>query len=219
MAVLVPLLVLLAVSVDANSLRCANNDMSDEVRQKFLDIHNSYRSMVAKGEAKDPVSGKAPPAAKMRKMRYDCDIEASAMHHAKKCKFEHMQTEEVGENIWMTTERKADKLSVAEQASQNWFSELERYGVGNDTRLTWELWNRPGTVIGHYTQMVWQNTYKLGCHVEWCESMTFAVCQYSPMGNIVNRLIYEKGNPCTKDSDCGSDATCSSSEALCIVKA
>ncbi|KIH43185.1 hypothetical protein ANCDUO_26815 [Ancylostoma duodenale] len=66
--------------------------------------------------------------------------------------------------------------------------------------------------------MVWQNTYKLGCYVEWCPSMTYAVCQYIPMGNFINSLIYEPGNPCTKDSDCGPNESCSSQEALCIVQ-
>ncbi|EYB93271.1 hypothetical protein Y032_0184g988 [Ancylostoma ceylanicum] len=42
--------------------------MTDQARQKFLDMHNSYRSQVAKGQAKDALSGYAPRAAKMKKM-------------------------------------------------------------------------------------------------------------------------------------------------------
>ncbi|RCN30618.1 shTK domain protein [Ancylostoma caninum] len=47
---------------------CRNNGMTDEVRKKFLDMHNNYRSMVAKGEAKDGAGGYAPRAARMKKM-------------------------------------------------------------------------------------------------------------------------------------------------------
>ncbi|EYB93272.1 hypothetical protein Y032_0184g989 [Ancylostoma ceylanicum] len=149
---------------------------------------------------------------------YDCGVESTARQNAKKCVFAHSHMKGLGENIWMTTARQMDKVKAAEQASQGWFSELAKYGVGPANKLTMQLWNRPKTQIGHYTQMVWQNTYKLGCFVEWCSSMTYGVCQYSPQGNMMNQLIYEKGNPCTKDSDCGSNARCSAQEALCIVK-
>nr|AAC35986.1 secreted protein ASP-2 precursor [Ancylostoma caninum] len=217
MLVLVPLLALLAVSVHGNSMRCGNNGMTDEARQKFLDVHNSYRSMVAKGQAKDAISGNAPKAAKMKKMIYDCNVESTAMQNAKKCVFAHSHRKGVGENIWMSTARQMDKAQAAQQASDGWFSELAKYGVGQENKLTTQLWNR-GVMIGHYTQMVWQESYKLGCYVEWCSSMTYGVCQYSPQGNMMNSLIYEKGNPCTKDSDCGSNASCSAGEALCVVR-
>ncbi|RCN53412.1 SCP-like protein [Ancylostoma caninum] len=192
--------------------------MTDQARQKFLDEHNSLRSKVAKGQAKDAISGYAPKAKKMKKMIYDCGVERTAMQHAKKCVFAHSHMKGLGENLWMTTARKMDKIKAAEQASRGWFSELDKYGVGPENKLTMQLWNRPRTQIGHYTQMVWQNSYKLGCYVEWCPSMTYGVCQYSPQGNMINSLIYEKGNPCTKDSDCGSNERCSRNEALCIVR-
>ncbi|EYB93275.1 hypothetical protein Y032_0184g991 [Ancylostoma ceylanicum] len=181
-------------------------------------MHNGYRSQVAKGQAKDALSGNAPKAAKMKKMVYDCGVESTAMQNAKKCVFTHSHMKGLGENIWMTTAREMDKVKSAEQASQGWFSELAEYGVGPENKLTMQLWNRPNTQIGHYTQMVWQDTYKLGCYVEWCSSMTYGVCQYSPQGNMMNSIIYEKGNPCTQDSDCGSNARCSADEALCIVQ-
>ncbi|KIH50848.1 hypothetical protein ANCDUO_19069 [Ancylostoma duodenale] len=95
----------------------------------------------------------------------------------------------LGENLWMTSARQMDKVKAAEQASQGWFSELEKYGVGQENKLTMQPWNRPKTQIGHYTR-----------------------------GNMMNSPIYEKGNPCTKDSDCGPNASCSRQEALCIVR-
>ncbi|KIH55968.1 SCP-like protein [Ancylostoma duodenale] len=149
--------------------------MTDEVRQKSLDMHNKYRSKVAKGEAKDAVSGYAPKAKKMRKMGqedsrailrlcierlhqilitiYDCGLETSAMQNAKSCNYAHTNTEEFGENIWMISTNQTDKVNIAEQASQCWFSELEKYGVGEENMLTWKLWDRPNTQIGHYTQV------------------------------------------------------------------
>ncbi|EYC00668.1 hypothetical protein Y032_0114g465 [Ancylostoma ceylanicum] len=99
-----------------------------------------------------------------------------------------------------------------------WFDELAKRGVGQeDNVLTQEVWNKPGQ-IGHYTQMVWQDTYRLGCYVHRCPSMTYVVCQYGPRGNWIGDPIYEMGNPCKTDDDCMcSNCKCSRKEALCIV--
>ncbi|EYC30647.1 hypothetical protein Y032_0004g1697 [Ancylostoma ceylanicum] len=107
--------------------------MSDTARQKFLDMHNEYRSLVAKGQAKDKLGGNAPKAARMKKMVYDCGIEATAMKPAKRCKFEHSPKEErseLGENVYTITALNVDKTNVAEMASKKWFGELETFGVG-----------------------------------------------------------------------------------------
>ncbi|EYB83225.1 hypothetical protein Y032_0340g2994 [Ancylostoma ceylanicum] len=201
---------------------CSDNGMTREQRQKFLDMHNNYRSMVAKGQAKDAYGGNAPRAARMKKMVYDCDIEESAMRHAKRCYFAHSpahERENLGENLYYTSELRVDKIQAAEQSIKAWFDELAQYGVGQENVLTEQLWNRPRTQIGHYTQMVWQDTYKLGCYVEWCSSMTYVVCQYGPKGNWLGDLIYEKGNSCTTDADCKcGNCKCSKEEALCIVQ-
>ncbi|RCN53362.1 hypothetical protein ANCCAN_00425, partial [Ancylostoma caninum] len=48
--------------------------MTDVERRKFLDIHNEYRSLVARGEAVDKASKSkyAPMAARMKKMVRQC---------------------------------------------------------------------------------------------------------------------------------------------------
>ncbi|PIO72344.1 hypothetical protein TELCIR_05736 [Teladorsagia circumcincta] len=51
--------------------------------------HNLFRSLVAKGLAKDKFGGNALKAARMRKMVYDCDVEASALRLAEKCRWGH----------------------------------------------------------------------------------------------------------------------------------
>ncbi|PIO73813.1 hypothetical protein TELCIR_04198 [Teladorsagia circumcincta] len=45
-----------------------NNGMTDEVRQFFVDKHNEYRSLIAKGLATNKVGGFAPKAARMFKV-------------------------------------------------------------------------------------------------------------------------------------------------------
>ncbi|RCN52911.1 SCP-like protein [Ancylostoma caninum] len=193
--------------------------MTDNVRQKFLDVHNKYREMVAKGEAEDGLGGKAPKAARMFKLRYDCGLESTAVEYAKKCNYDHSPLEErsyAGENLYSSENPKMDKMQVAERAPEVWFEELKKYGVGQENVLTEKLWARPDTQIGHYTQMIWQSTRYIGCGVQHCPSQTLAVCHYSRGGNVMGEKIYDAGEPC---SMCPLfDKCATTSEKLCLTE-
>ncbi|KHJ82175.1 SCP-like protein [Oesophagostomum dentatum] len=188
--------------------------MTDSIRAVFLDMHNKFRSSLARGLEADGLGGNAPKAAKMLKMVYDCDVEASAIKYAKQCYFAHSPFSDrpgLGENLFMTDALNYDKIKAAELASKEWWVELKDYGIGQENILTDALWNR-GVLIGHYTQMAWDTTYRLGCAVEHCPDMTYVVCHYGPMGNIMDQLIYTIGEPC---SQCPPSYTCSKDEGLC----
>ncbi|KHJ88517.1 SCP-like protein [Oesophagostomum dentatum] len=168
-----------------------------------------YRSRVARGLEPDKEGGNAPKAAKMLKMLYDCDIEKSAMRHAQKCVFQHSyDNEDLGENLYAITAPNYDKAKTAEKACQSWWDELKQPGVGQDNILTGEVFDRG---VGHYTQMAWEKSYKLGCAVQHCPRMTYVVCQYGPGGNDINELIYTKGQPCS-----GCPGKCIKAEGLCM---
>ncbi|XGW15811.1 hypothetical protein V3C99_001338 [Haemonchus contortus] len=202
---------------ETNNMCPSNSGMTDSVRRKFLDMHNQYRSSLARGPEPDGFGGNAPKAARMLKMVYDCSAEATAMKHASKCTLRHSKSSErpgLGENVFETTALKLDKVKAAAQASKLWWDELKEYGVGPSNNLTAALFYRPNTKIGHYTQMAWETSYRLGCAIAHCPSFTYGVCHYGPAGNIINRLIYTIGNPCT---GCPGSYTCSVSEGLCNV--
>ncbi|KAK6744005.1 hypothetical protein RB195_010981 [Necator americanus] len=205
---------------ETNNQCSSNNGMTDSVRQTFLSMHNKFRSSVARGLEPDALGGNAPKAAKMLKMVYDCSIEASALRHAQKCISEHSNKKDrpgLGENIYTTTALNFDKVKAASQASQLWWGELKKFGVGPSNILTTELWNRKNTQIGHYSQMAWETSYRLGCAISHCPKFTLGVCQYGPGGNILDHLIYTIGNPCTSDAGCPGSYTCSVAEGLCNV--
>ncbi|KIH65869.1 SCP-like protein [Ancylostoma duodenale] len=208
--------------------------------------------MVAKGQAKDAYGGNAPRAARMKKMIYDCSIEESAMRHAKRCVFAHSPAhtrENLGENLYYTSDLRLDKIQAAEQnyalQQTEAFRELKlglmsslsteldsrmfsQNSFGADLTLKSDITLRQGNSFttfslnefdGDCFEMVWQDTYKLGCHVEWCSSMTYVVCQYGPKGNWLGNIVYEIGNSCATDDDCKCEnCKCSKEEALCIVQ-
>ena len=55
---------------------------------------------------------------------------------------------------------------------------------------------------GHYTQMVWANTYKIGCGYTAYRKRNFVkkfiVCNYGDAGNLLNARMYQTGRPCSK---------------------
>ncbi|ETN87060.1 hypothetical protein NECAME_01217 [Necator americanus] len=82
-------------------------------------LTNNYSgSSIARGLEDDGAGGKAPKAAKMLKMVYDCKVEASALKHARKCVFRHSTRTErrgLGENLFSTSAIKFDKVEAAKQ--------------------------------------------------------------------------------------------------------
>lgn len=55
--------------------------------------------------------------------------------------------------------------------------------------------------IGHYTQLMWAETNKVGCGISKYHQdnlkKILLVCNYYPTGNRIGHLIYESGEPCT----------------------
>ncbi|EGT59294.1 CBN-VAP-1 protein [Caenorhabditis brenneri] len=194
-------------------------DQSDQARQKFLDTHNKLRTSLAKGLEPDGISAGAfaPQAKQMPKLKYDCTIEANARTWAQGCLYQHSTSAQrpgLGENLYQISINNMPKIQTAEDSSYAWWSELKDFGVGSDNILTSAVWARG---VGHYTQMAWEGTTKIGCFVQNCPSFTYSVCQYGPAGNYMDQLIYTKGAPCTADADCPGAQTCSVAEALCVI--
>ncbi|CAJ0597736.1 unnamed protein product [Cylicocyclus nassatus] len=162
----------------------SNGGMNDQIRQKFLDVHNELRSLVANGKAKDGYGDYAPRAAAMNKL--------------------HSNTKGLGENIYMSSAA-YDPVKAAEDASRSWFGELAQKGVGKDLTFSMKLFNNH---VGHYTQMVWQSTKVIGCAVQSCPKMSLAVCNYKEAGNMLNAKIYETGTPCSKCPGGCSEGLC-----------
>jgi hypothetical protein len=79
----------------------------------------------------------------------------------------------VGENIYGTSGSTVNPQS----AVNSWAAEEANYDYDANTC---------SGVCGHYTQVVWAATTKLGCGVSNCSGLTYSgtlVCNYSPGGN------------------------------------
>jgi pathogenesis-related protein 1 len=79
----------------------------------------------------------------------------------------------VGENIWGTS---GDAYTAAEVVA-DWMSEAPDYDHASNTS---------SGVTGHYTQVVWRASTRIGCAWVVCPELEFGglvLCNYSPGGN------------------------------------
>jgi hypothetical protein len=85
----------------------------------------------------------------------------------------------VGENIYASS-----GTADAQGAVTSWTNEKSNYDYASNTCTG---------VCGHYTQVVWRDTVKLGCAIGNCPGLQFGssiVCDYGPGGNIGGQRPY-----------------------------
>lgn len=89
----------------------------------------------------------------------------------------------MGENLWMGT-RGAFGL---EAMVAGWSSERRLFVPGRFPNVS-----RSGAWqdVGHYTQMVWPGTRKVGCALASTRSNDVLVCRYFPAGNVIGQFAH-----------------------------
>lgn len=98
------------------------------------------------------------------------------------CEMEH-STNKYGENIYWY---KGSKRSSPQKAVDAWAAEKQYF---NFEKLEC---NGHWSKCGHYTQLIWENTKKVGCGVAYCGDEEIWVCNYEPAGNVVGQKPYRK---------------------------
>jgi hypothetical protein len=85
----------------------------------------------------------------------------------------------VGENIYGTTA----STTTPAAAMTGWMSEAPMFIYANDNL----------TDAGHYTQVVWRTSVRIGCAIVNCPNLTYhesVLCDYAPGGNIIGEKPY-----------------------------
>ncbi|XP_075347742.1 GLIPR1-like protein 2 [Mycteria americana] len=149
-----------------------------------------------------------PAASNLRYMTWDAALARTARAWANKCIFQHNvylskkhqchpNFTSIGENIWVGSRQ---AFYVAD-AIKSWYNEVRFY--------TFTL-QKCTKVCGHYLQVVWDYSYKIGCAVTLCKELAGIrnaanfVCNYSPGANFLRRP-YIEGKSC---SNCAKGDTC-----------
>ena len=102
--------------------------------------------------------------------------------------FDAIRKKNQGENLWMGTAG----YFTYQQMSEMWLDErkMAKTGIFPDVTTT-----RNWSDVGHYTQMIWPATRKVGCAIGKGKSDDVLVCRYWPAGNrIGEKLQIDAGN-------------------------
>jgi hypothetical protein len=83
-----------------------------------------------------------------------------------------------GENLWMGTR---GAFSV-DQMIGSWASEGRRFRAGIFPAVSR---TRNWADVGHYTQMIWRGTTRVGCAIRSNVRDDYLVCRYAPAGNVM----------------------------------
>lgn len=150
-------------------------------RDAIVAAHNRWRAKVGVGA-----------------LSYSPELEASAqawadnLKQTNHCQMRHSKPEgHYGENLfwasaltWSDGRRELQKVS-ADVPVDSWGSEQRDYSYAKNSCT-------PGKMCGHYTQLVWKTSTKVGCAFAVCEDSDeqIWVCQYQPAGNWVGQRPY-----------------------------
>jgi uncharacterized protein YkwD len=126
-----------------------------------INTHNKYRKMHQVGN-----------------VTWDTKVASKAQNWVNNCVFGHDQNTNYGENIYASWG--ATKGDFIKNAIDLWYKEVSSYDFSH-----------PGFSgrTGHFSQVVWRGTKKIGCGVKKCnDGMIIISCQYSPPGNYIGQF-------------------------------
>ena len=161
-----------ALSLGAPVARATAAPDSSQLPTRLLAAHNAVRSQMGERPlAWDPVlaQGAATYAVQLA-------LSNSFQHSNRRAR------PGIGENLWIGTRGAFSYESMV----GGWSSEKRYFKPGifpNNSRTgDWQD-------VGHYTQMIWPTTQRVGCAVASTARVDYLVCRYATAGNIDGRPV------------------------------
>lgn len=179
-------------------------------------MHNQLRNLVAIGaETRGLNEQPQPSASNMRELEWDRELEYIAVCHVNRCRFEHDACRDkadgtyVGQNLLVSSSNDVNEIVTT------WENEVVEFDPKLVSRF---VGNSFGT--GHYTQVVWAETAKIGCarstYTENGMRVFLTACNYARGGNVEGYPVYQIGKHC---SNCPNGTGCGKKfKGLCSVK-
>ncbi|XP_011704844.1 PREDICTED: venom allergen 3-like, partial [Wasmannia auropunctata] len=124
---------------------------------------------------------------------WDDELANIAQRWANQCKFGHDKCRNVdryavGQNV-AETYNSGENNSPVEGMVQMWYDEGDKFDKNDVKKYKFD------SNTGHYTQMVWAKTTKIGCgQIKYKKNgwkTKYLVCNYGPAGNWIGEKIYE----------------------------
>lgn len=135
---------------------------SQSEKDEFLKAHNELRAKMQE------------PELMWDTMWEEYARKYGAQRAVQDCRLEHLQGP-YGENLFFG----GGASWTPRDAVVEWVQEDKSYDAKTNSC-------QPGQQCGHYTQIIWKSSCKLGCVKFLCKSgYTCAICEYDPPGNYV----------------------------------
>ncbi|KAJ3068576.1 hypothetical protein HK102_007144 [Quaeritorhiza haematococci] len=154
-----------------------SGDTSDSFATACLDAHNQARS--SKG---------------VQSLSWSDQVAATAQNFANKLanenRFEHSSSEErngYGENLFKMSKGNANGPTAGRRAIQAWVDEREAYEAAGEPPLCEGV---DLAKVGHWTQLMWRSSERLGCGVAFSDDSAIVVCHYDNAGNLCGEKAY-----------------------------
>jgi len=185
-----------------------SNGIGEAEKSQILDLHNQLRSNVAIGLELRGRPGPQKSASNMMQLTWDPELARIAQRWADQCQFGHdiergVSRFTVGQNVHEQSAFNDDPVDF-KRAIDGWYNEVSAFDNSDADDYAFN----PGT--GHYTQIVWGETSKIGCGASIYRRgqffKKFVVCNYGKGGNLLRASMYKTGNPC---SECPGNTVCS----------
>jgi len=190
--------------VAAECSQFTDRGVNGEDKKEILDYHNRLRAQVAGGETRQP------GASNMMELQWDEELARLAQAHADNCKFRHdcsdcrrVRRFKVGQNLYQSFNTRKVGPNWR-KAIDSWYTEIQQFPISSVQKYKFNH------KTGHYSQLVWAKTTRVGCGSITYRSRKFNVrlyvCNYGEAGNIIRREVYSPGPAC---SHCPCGSTCS----------
>ena len=144
----------------------------EEDLKKSLKVHNQERELLG-----------------LSKLEWSNDLQKDAENYAKYLArndiFEHSHQNNQGENLYYEYNSESITKKPFERASTAWLDEKKDF-IYSAIKLDDNFYK-----IGHYTQMIWAETNKvgIGAYVN-SKGNVYVVARYSPSGNYIGKYPY-----------------------------
>ncbi|XP_064466690.1 cysteine-rich venom protein LEI1-like isoform X2 [Ornithodoros turicata] len=172
------------------------------VNKRIVLYHNFFRTRVD------------PPASDMLEMTWHSGAADDAQRWADSCQ---LLTHDNATGRWVDEYGSCGQNIFVSNVKVPWFFAIKIWFLEHHNFSFGDQRNNIPSRVGHYTQMVWYSSHKLGCGFQYCgRNVTKKpyynyVCNYCPIGNYPERFgqPYTKGKPCAKcPGHCRSKRLC-----------
>lgn len=215
---------------NCNNKVCTNGITTDDDKNAIVNAHNKFRRMVALGEVQSGDPGPQPSAANMMELEWDDELASWAQLWVEQCIDGH----DKDRNIGVVTNYDI-KNYVGQNRYDGWSSEYSSYRNYTAFVEAWfnEVKDWPASAVssyyvtsgpetGHYTQVIWAKTTKVGCgFTAWDEGSAGGatpyrqafICNYWIGGNLLGSPVYIEGSPASQcpSGTSANNGLCSSS--------